>query len=304
MATSIVRSDAFSPVARRSERRSALAVFFADTGARLATLTLVVFILMAALATVLAPYDPSEQERPAAFRGPSLQHPLGTDELGRDLLSRVIFGARVSLGTAAVAVTLSMLIGVPLGLAAGYFGSWIDLVAMRAMDVLLAFPAILLAMAVVTVLGQAALTPALAVTVVSTPAVVRIARAGTLSVRNLEFVLAATVIGATNWHILLRTILPNVMLALFIQAIVNASRAVLVESSLSFLGLGVPPPQASWGSLLSAGRSFIHQAPWYGLFPGLAIMVVLLSLNILADAWQDTADPVRRRARELRSMRP
>jgi peptide/nickel transport system permease protein len=196
-----------------------------------------------------------------------------------------------------------MLVAVPIGLVAGYFGSWVETVSMRGMDVLLAFPAILLAMGIVTILGQNMLTPAFAVTIVCIPAVARIVRAATLGVRNLEFVQAATAMGATDRRILLLTILPNTLAPLFVQAIVNASRAVLLESSLSFLGLGVPPPQASWGSLLSTGRSFVYQAPWYGLFPGVAIMAVLLSLNILADAWQDTSDPVRRRARQLRKVK-
>jgi peptide/nickel transport system permease protein len=286
----------------KARKKSVIGTFFSESSVRLAAFVLVVFLLAAIFAPFVSPYDPLEHHRADKFFSPCLQYPFGTDEFGRDLLSRVIFGARISLGTAAIAVFFSMVIAVPIGLVAGYFGSWVETVSMRGMDVLLAFPAILLAMGVVTVLGQNMLTPAVAVTIVCIPAVARIVRAATLGVRNLEFVQAATAMGATDKRILLLTILPNTLAPLFVQAIVNASRAVLLESSLSFLGLGVPPPQASWGSLLSTGRSFVHQAPWYGLFPGMAIMAILLSLNILADAWQDTSDPVRRRARQLRRV--
>ena len=283
--------------------KSTIAIFFSELRVRSAALVLIIFLIAAIFAPLISPYDPLEHHRPEKFMAPCFQYPFGTDEFGRDLLSRVIFGARISLGSAAMAVILSMLVAVPIGLVAGYFGSWVETVSMRGMDVLLAFPAILLAMGIVTILGQNMLTPAFAVTIVCIPAVARIVRAATLGVRNLEFVQAATAMGATDRRILLLTILPNTLAPLFVQAIVNASRAVLLESSLSFLGLGVPPPQASWGSLLSTGRSFVYQAPWYGLFPGVAIMAVLLSLNILADAWQDTSDPVRRRARQLRKVK-
>ena len=284
-------------------KKSTIAIFFSELSVRSAALVLIIFLIAAIFAPLISPYDPLEHHRPEKFMAPCFQYPFGTDEFGRDLLSRVIFGARISLGSAAMAVILSMLVAVPIGLVAGYFGSWVETVSMRGMDVLLAFPAILLAMGIVTILGQNMLTPAFAVTIVCIPAVARIVRAATLGVRNLEFVQAATAMGATDRRILLLTILPNTLAPLFVQAIVNASRAVLLESSLSFLGLGVPPPQASWGSLLSTGRSFVYQAPWYGLFPGVAIMAVLLSLNILADAWQDTSDPVRRRARQLRKVK-
>jgi len=284
-------------------KKSTIGIFFSEFSVRSAALVLIIFLIAAIFAPLISPYDPLEHHRPEKFMAPCFQYPFGTDEFGRDLLSRVIFGARISLGSAAMAVILSMLVAVPIGLVAGYFGSWVETVSMRGMDVLLAFPAILLAMGVVTILGQNMLTPAFAVTIVCIPAVARIVRAATLGVRNLEFVQAATAMGATDRRILLLTILPNTLAPLFVQAIVNASRAVLLESSLSFLGLGVPPPQASWGSLLSTGRSFVYQAPWYGLFPGVAIMAVLLSLNILADAWQDTSDPVRRRARQLRKVK-
>jgi ABC-type dipeptide/oligopeptide/nickel transport system permease subunit len=221
-----------------------------------------------------------------AFLPPSSTYLFGTDDLGRDLFSRTIYGARVSLGTAIVVVILAAGIGIPLGLIAGYREGIVDTLVMRGVDVVLAFPAILLAMGLIAVIGAGWFNGALAVTIVSIPAFARLTRASVLQEKQKEYVMAARTVGATTPRILFNTILPNCLGPILVQAAFVATWAILLEAALSFLGLGVSPPIPSWGQMLSAGKTNLYRAWWYGFFPGLALTLVVLSLNTIGETTQ------------------
>jgi len=242
-------------------------------------------ILLAVAAPLVAPYSPTAIAADA-FAHPSAAHLFGTDQLGRDILSRVIYGTRLSLGTAGFAVLTSGLVGIVLGLFAGYFGGWLDSVVMRAMDIVFAFPAILLAMGLVAIMGAGAASGAIAIAVVGVPAFARLARAGMLVEREKPYVEAVRALGASDLRIIFGAVLPNTIGPLIVQAGIGATLAVLLQASLSFLGLGPPPPAPSWGEMLSQSRSVLYQAPWYGVFPGLALTAVVLALNAIADGLQ------------------
>lgn len=277
-------------VAPASARRGAWARLRRQPVTLLALLVLLTLATLAAAAPLVTRYDPLAQNRREAFQPPSPAHPFGTDEFGRDLFTRVIYGGRISLLSGAAAVLIAFSVGVPLGLAGGFFGGKVDAAIMRFLDFLLAVPAILLAMAIVAVLGPSAVNATLAVAVVSVPAFARLTRAGTLTLRAREFVTAARALGATDRYLMFRTILPNTLSPLLVQVTVAAAQAILLEAALSFLGLGVRPPDPSWGQMLNTGRSFLHQSPWYGLFPGIALTLTVLSLNNLADGLQPIVD--------------
>jgi ABC-type dipeptide/oligopeptide/nickel transport system permease subunit len=261
-----------------------------ERGAVAAVLTLLALALLAAAPGLFGLGDPYAQAPRDAFAPPSARFPFGTDELGRDILARTAWAGRVSLGTAVVVVMLSAAVGVPLGLAAGYAGGAVDAVLMRLIDAVLAFPAVLLAMGLIAVIGQGQLNAAIAVTVVSVPGFARLTRASVLAEKERDYVLAARAMGAGDGRLAFRTILPNCVGPLLVQAAFVATWAVLLEASLSFLGLGVKPPEPSWGQMLSAGKDFLYRVPWYGVFPGLALTVVVLSLNALGDAAQRLVD--------------
>jgi peptide/nickel transport system permease protein len=263
----------------------------------LGTVGLLIILALTAVALaapLLAPTDPLAMNKPDQFSPPSSRYLFGSDEFGRDILSRVIYGARISMGAGAAAVLIATAIGVPLGLLAGYFGGRVDTLIMRLLDCLLAFPAILLAMAIVGVLGPSSVNAMIAVAIVSIPAFSRLTRGSTLSQREKEYVEAARALDAGNGYIMFRTILPNCFAPIIVQMTVAAGYAVLLEAGLSFLGLGIKPPEASWGSMLNTGRAYLHRAPWYGIFPGLAITMLVLSLNFVADVLQQALDPTRR----------
>jgi peptide/nickel transport system permease protein len=245
---------------------------------------------MAAFAPWIAPQDPLAQNRAEQFLAPSLPHPFGTDEFGRDILSRVIHGARVSLLTGAVAVLIGAVIGVPLGLLGGFVGGVTDAAIMRVLDFLLAVPAILLAMVIIAILGPGSFNAMLAVGVVSIPSFARLTRASTLSLKEREFVVATRALGVGPAYLMFRTILLNALTPIVVQVAVTGAVAMLLEAALSFLGLGTQPPTPSWGSMLNTGRSFLHQAPWYGLFPGIVITLSVLCLNALADVLRSLVD--------------
>lgn len=257
------------------------------TGAVLAVLLTAV----AVLAGVLSPFDPMAVDVMAAFKGPSAKHLLGTDRFGRDLLTRVIYGARVSLGIAFASVAAAMVVGSALGLFAAYVGRTWDTVLGRVMDVMFSFPLLLLAIAIVGVLGPGIPNAIIAITIVYTPFFFRVARGPMLGEREKEYVQAAKAVGAGNARILWRHLLPNLLSPIVVQASVTIAYAILTEASLSYLGLGTPLLTPSWGTTLNEGRTYLQFAPWVSIFPGVAIMVAVLAFNLLGDGLRDALDP-------------
>jgi peptide/nickel transport system permease protein len=256
---------------------------------------LLVMLFMAATADVLTPYDPDYQDYTRILMPPSADNPLGTDEIGRDVYSRLVYGTRVSLEVGVVAVAIGVVTGVLIGLLAGYHRGWVENVLMRTMDALRAFPALVLALAISAVLGQGLINVMIAVGVVSVPTFARLTHAQTLSIREREYVLAARVIGVGSWRIMLRHICPNAVGAIIVQASLAVAFAILAEASLSFLGLGVRPPTASWGSMLHSGYQYLNRAPWLSLYPGAAIFIAVLGFNLLGDGLRQALDPRLRR---------
>jgi peptide/nickel transport system permease protein len=244
------------------------------------------------------PYDPIDVNPGDALEAPSLEHWLGTDDLGRDVLSRVILGSRVSLSVGLISVSIGLVIGVSVGLAAGYLGGPVDLLAMRVIDALLAFPALLLAISITAALGPQIWNAMIAIGIVAIPAYTRLTRAQVLSLREREFVTATRAVGASSWRIVLRHILPNVSNSLVVQASLSTAFAILAEASLSFLGLGAQPPTPSWGQDINYSQRYLSNMMWWmSAGPGLAIFLAVLSFNFLGDALRDALDPhLRRRA--------
>jgi peptide/nickel transport system permease protein len=232
------------------------------------------------------------------FLAPTERYPFGTDEFGRDILSRVIHGSRISMGVALGTMILAASIGIPTGLAAGYFGGITDALTMRLWDCIFAFPAILLGVAIVAILGPGSTNVMLAVTIINIPIFSRITRASTLVEKSRTYVEAATSVGGGAARIMFRHIFPNCLPPILVQATVSAAYAILLEAALSFLGLGAQPPEPSWGTMLNFGRTYLNRAPWYGIFPGLAITMLVLGLHFFADALRDALDPM-----HLRTMR-
>ncbi len=254
-----------------------------------------VLVLLVLLAPRIAPYDALEMHPTDRFHAPSATYLMGTDEFGRDIFSRVLMGGRISLGVGLTASALAALFGILAGLLAGFYSGWLDAIAMRICDALLAFPAILLAIVILAVLGPGAVTVVLAVAIVSMPAFTRLTRAQVLAERGRDYVQAAEAVGVPPLRILMRHILPNVTSTLLVQITVTLASAVLLEASLSFLGLGTPPPAPSWGSMLSVGRGYLPMAPWYGIFPGLAITLFVMGFYLLGDGLRDALDPQRQK---------
>ena len=247
--------------------------------------------VLALLAPWLAPFDPAALNLDQILMPPSAEHLLGTDELGRDVLSRLLYGARVSLWVGFVAVGISTAIGIVLGLASGYFGGWTDELIMRGVDVMLCFPSFFLILAVIAFLEPSLTNIMVVIGVTSWMGIARLVRAETLSLRERDFVSAARLSGVSTKNILLRHILPNALAPVTITAILGIGGAILTESGLSFLGLGVQPPQASWGNMLMEGKAVIEDAPWLSLFPGLAILLTVLGYNLLGESLRDMLDP-------------
>lgn len=257
---------------------------------------LLLFIVMAIFRWQIAPYNPIELHLQSQLAAPSAKYWFGTDELGRDILSRIIHGAPISLETGLLAVTLAAVVGVLSGVMAGYLGGWYDSVIMRIWDTLLAFPAIFLAIGIVTVLGPGYMNAVLAVAIINMPTFARLTRATTLAIREKEFIEAARCIGCSSWRIMLRAILPNCAAPIMVQMAIAAPHAITVEASLSFLGLGSQPPNPSWGNMLAAAQGYLYRSPTYGIFPGLAITLLVIAMNYFADGLQDAIDPRRMHA--------
>ena len=258
----------------------------------------IVFILVvsAIFAPFLAPYDPLTIDAIAATEGPSLAHPMGTDEFGRDILSRIIWGGRASLPVAVGAVVLAALVGVPLGLIAGYFGGWLESVIMRLLDSVLAFPMILLAILIMSALGTSNLTLMGSIGFLYVPYFGRLTRGSTLSLKNSEFVEASIAVGNPTWRILVIVILPNIAAPILVQSTLAMGVTLLIEAGLSYIGLGIQPPTPAWGSMLRVAQGYMHSAPWYVLAPGLTICLAVVGFNIMSDGLRDILDPQSRRA--------
>jgi ABC-type dipeptide/oligopeptide/nickel transport system permease subunit len=250
-------------------------------GALVSILYLALLVLASLLVGWALPLDPLAQDYVNMLKGPSAAHWFGTDELGRDVLARVVYGARTSLLTAAGAVAIAAAIGVPIGLMAGFFGGWRDAVLMRIIDVLLALPGILFAMAMIAVLGRSQLAALVAVGITGVPSFARITRAQVLSLRQRDFVLAVEALGGSSAYTMFKTVLPNSWSPILVQVVVLSSVAILLEAALSFLGVGIPPPTPSWGDLLRTGKSFLYEAPTYAVLPGIALTLTILSLDTL-----------------------
>jgi peptide/nickel transport system permease protein len=252
---------------------------------------LILIVLAALAAPLISPYDPIKTNQRLSLEGPSLAHIMGTDRFGRDIFTRVVWAGQISLPIGLVSVAIGVLFGVSVGLLAGYYGGWLDAVCMRLVDLLLAFPGILLALAIIAILGGSLTNLMIAVGISAIPDYVRITRGTVLSLRQREFVLAARVIGCRGPAIILRHILPNTMAPLIVLATIGMAAAIITASALSFLGLGIKPPTPEWGNMLAEGREFLQRAWWVAFFPGSAIMLTVLSINLLGDGLRDVLDP-------------
>ena len=262
--------------------------------AALAGLAVVLFfITLAVLAPLVAPYDPLATDWAAVRKAPSAAHWFGTDEIGRDVLARVIWGSRASLLAGLVSVSLAVMVGVPLGLVSGYLGGAFDGTVMRLIDAMLAIPFLILAIALAAFLGPNLTNAMIAIGVSQTPIFARLTRGQVLSVKHEDYVEAARALGNPHRRIVLRHILPNVVAPILVQATLAAAAAIIAEASLSFLGLGQQPPDPSWGSMLNTAKNFIPQAPWMAVWPGLAIFLLVLALNLFGDGLRDALDPRR-----------
>lgn len=265
---------------------------FADSGSAMIGLVLLVVIVgCALLAPVLAPYDPYLSDLPSSLKAPSAAHLLGTDELGRDILSRILYGARISLQVGVEAVVLALLCGVVLGAVAGFYGGLAETVIMGVMDIMLSFPSILLAIAFMTVLGHGLDKAVIAIGIVSIPHYARIVRGSVLSVKENVYVMAARAVGNSDARLIFVHILPNVLAPIIVRATIGVSVAILECAALGFLGLGVAPPTAEWGTMLGSGRQTIFNAPHIVMFPGVAITVTVMAFNLLGDGLRDVLDP-------------
>jgi len=253
--------------------------------------TILLLITISILAPFIAPYNPTAIDVHNVLSPPSNQHPLGTDELGRDLLSRIIWGSRVSLKVGFVAVGIAILIGIIIGALAGFYGGLIEAVLMRFVDIMLAFPTFFLILAVISILEQNIFTIMVVIGLTSWMDVARLVRAEFLSLKEKDFVSAARAVGASNKRLIFKHILPNALSPVFVAATFGVAGAILIESGLSFLGLGVQPPDPSWGNILTAGKDNIEVAWWLSLYPGLAILITVLSYNLVGEGLRDALDP-------------
>lgn len=281
----------------RGRRRGVVGRALADPTTVVGAAVVLLVVAVAVFAAWVSPYGANQMNFSATLQGPSWQHWFGTDELGRDMLSRVIYGARASLGVGIGSALLAGLLGVSVGLVAGLTGGRTDTVLMRVMDVFFAFPAILLALTLVIVLGTDLRNIVIALGVIYMPQFARVARAATLAVREEQFVEAATAIGNRGTRVALRHVLPNILSPITVQLTVTVAYAMLAEAGLSFVGLGIQPPEPSWGAMLNSGKTYLEQYPHVTIFPGGCIMLAVFGFNFLGDGLRDLIDPRLRRGR-------
>jgi dipeptide transport system permease protein len=295
-----------STVTVKTGQPSALADFWhyfsRNKGAVIGLVVFIIILIVAVFAPLFAPHEPNEQNRavllavPFWMEGGSASFPLGTDAVGRDILSRLIYGARFSLFIGVVVVTLSVISGVLIGLVAGYFRGKVDTAIMRLMDIILAFPSLLLALVLVAVLGPGLTNAMIAISLVNQPHFVRLTRASVISEREKEYVIASRVAGAGTFRLMFKTILPNCLGPLIVQATLAFSAAILDAAALGFLGMGAQPPTPEWGTMLAESREFISRAWWVVTFPGLAILITVLAINLMGDGLRDALDPKLKRS--------
>jgi ABC-type dipeptide/oligopeptide/nickel transport system permease subunit len=290
-ATSPAAASTAGAEALAQRRNRALAKFMANPSALFGAVLVLVFVALAVFASWIAPYDPNKTNFLMLRKAPSAMHWLGTDEIGRDILSRLIHGGIASLYAGVVSVLIALFVGMPIGLVAGWFGGWLDAIISRATDALLAVPFLILAIALAAALGPSLTNAMIAIGLSQVPIFVRLTRGQVLAVKTEDFVEGARAVGVPNRLILLRHITPNIFAPLVVQATLTVATAIIAEASLSFLGLGQQPPAPSWGSMLNTAKNYMDSAPWMSISPGIAIVLVVLGFNLLGDGLRDALDP-------------
>ncbi|MFB3162920.1 ABC transporter permease [Neobacillus sp. 179-J 1A1 HS] len=276
---------------KESKIKDFLSILTMNKAAMVGAIIILFYIFVALFAPLLAPYDPYEINLENKLIPPSTDHWMGTDDKGRDILSRILYGSRLSMGIGITAVIFGAFFGITFGLIAGYYGKWIDSTIMRIMDILLAFPGILLALAIISALGPGLINVTIAVGAYSIPLFARIVRGSTLEVKRLEYIDAVRSLGADDLTIIFKHILPNILSPIIVQGTLRLATVILSAAGLSFLGLGAQPPSPEWGTMLSSGRDFLFSAPYIAIFPGLAISILVLGFNIFGDGLRDAFDP-------------
>ena len=290
-ATSPAAASTAGAEALAQRRNRALAKFMANPSALFGAVLVLVFVVLAVFAAWIAPYDPNKTNFLMLRKAPSAMHWLGTDEIGRDILSRLIHGGIASLYAGVVSVFIALFVGMPIGLVAGWFGGWLAAIISRATDALLAVPFLILAIALAAALGPSLTNAMIAIGLSQVPIFVRLTRGQVLAVKTEDFVEGARAVGVPNRLILLRHITPNIFAPLVVQATLTVATAIIAEASLSFLGLGQQPPAPSWGSMLNTAKNYMDSAPWMSISPGIAIVLVVLGFNLLGDGLRDALDP-------------
>lgn len=291
MATEEIMQPTYKDRAMRHVQRALRVYSHLDFSARISLWMILAFVFVAIFADFIAPYDPTQPNYAASLQGPSLEHPMGTDLTGRDILSRLIHGARISLLVGVIAVSMAVMMGVTIGAVAGFRGGYTDGVLMRGVDVMISFPSLILALAIVGAVGANLQNIILVIAIVYTPQYARLIRGDVLSVKEEEFVEAARGTGLSEMKVLAKHVIPNAFTAVFVQATFHVATAIIFEASLSFLGLGVQPPTPTWGVLIADGRQYLPEGWWISTFPGLAIMFTVLAFNIFGDGLRDEIDP-------------
>jgi peptide/nickel transport system permease protein len=262
-----------------------------DRGAMAGLIVVSLLVVVAIVAAAITPYPPNDQSFRIKLEPPSAEHLLGTDEFGRDVLSRILIGSRVALGVGIMPVVIALFVGVTLGLVSGFYGGVVDQVIMRLIDIMLAFPWLLLAIGIVAILGPSTTNVIIAVAIVYVPAFARIVRGSVLSIKEKEFVEAARSMGQPDSRIIVRHILANAWAPIIVLSTLSIGQAIIYAAGLSFIGLGTQPPDADWGVMLSSGREYLRDAPWLGFFPGFAILITVLAFNLFGDGLRDALDP-------------